>query len=204
MVKHATQIVLAFLFGTGLAGALEPLESDPDYLKAANHRFLAKHDKNGDGTFEKDENEREWRRSKRLDKNRDGKLDAGELKQRQLRYVGSSGRQLRDVCFKRTETGKVYLDVYFPDVAVGGAKPVALYTHGGGWAAGSRHGAGNALFNTVHIALLKQGFCVVSVGYRLVKKGGETAMRDCVIDAKDALRFVSAHREALGIDPMRT
>jgi acetyl esterase/lipase len=42
---------------------------------------------------------------------------------------------------------------------------------------------------------------VLSVGYRKVEKGGETAMRDCVIDAKDALRFVSAYRKELGIDP---
>ncbi|CAA6677698.1 MULTISPECIES: hypothetical protein [unclassified Lentimonas] len=29
----------------------------------------------------------------------------------------------------------------------------------------------------------------VSVGYRKVEKGGDTAMRDCVIDAMDALRY---------------
>ena len=56
-------------------------------------------------------------------------------------------------------------------------------------------------FNDVHKALLKEGFCVLSVGYRKIAKGGETAMRDCVIDSKDALRFVSAYRKELGIDP---
>ena len=118
-----------------------------------------------------------------------------------LKYVDSPGKQLRNVCFKRVGTQKVYLDFYFPDVDESENKPVVIYTHGGGWAAGSKHGAGNASFNVVHQALLKQGFCVVSVGYRLVVRGGETAMRDCVVDAKDAVRFISAHQEELGIDP---
>lgn len=64
-------------------------------------------------------------------------------------------------------------------------------------------GAGRASFGVVHQALLKEGFCVVSVGYRLWSKTGTTSMRDCVIDSKDALRFISAYSEELGIDPMR-
>ena len=56
-------------------------------------------------------------------------------------------------------------------------------------------------FNTVHRALLKEGFCVLSVGYRKYRKDGDVAIRDCVIDCKDAVRFVTAHKNALGIDP---
>ena len=44
---------------------------------------------------------------------------------------------------------------------------------------------------------------MLSVGYRLVNKEGDTAMRDCVIDCKDALRFISAHQKELGIDPKK-
>ena len=120
-----------------------------------------------------------------------------------LKYVDSPGKQIRNVLFKRTPTGDVYLDFYFPDVDKSREKPVVLYTHGGGWAAGSKHGAGNASFNTVHQELLKEGFCVVSVGYRLAKKDRGIAMRDCVIDSKDALRFISAYQKELGIDPMK-
>ncbi|MDF7823554.1 alpha/beta hydrolase [Pontiellaceae bacterium B12227] len=189
----------------GMARALEPLkESTEAYVKLVNDRYLAKADKNGNGKIEKEEeDEKQWRRNKALDKNGDGALDAEELKERTLKYVTSGGKQLRDVRYKRTPTEDVYLDFYFPDVDESKKKPVVLYTHGGGWAAGSRHGAGNASFDVVHKALLKQGFCVVSVGYRLWRKEGGTAMRDCVIDAMDALRYISAYQKELGIDPNR-
>jgi len=182
---------------------LQPLKaSNEDYTNAAIDRFLKNNDKDGNGKFEQSENASQWKRTRRLDKNRDGALDRQELSGF-LRYVDSPGKQLRNVCFKRIGTRKVYLDFYFPDVNKNKKKPVVIYTHGGGWAAGSKHGAGNASFNVVHRALLKEGFCVVSVGYRLVPKNGETAMRDCVVDSKDALRFIAAYRKELGIDSNR-
>lgn len=44
---------------------------------------------------------------------------------------------------------------------------------------------------------------MVSVDYRLCNKGGTVAMRDCVIDSKDALRYLAKNAEALGVDPER-
>lgn len=194
---------VASLCCSAYAQILQPLEtSGADYTEAAINRFLKKNDTDGNGKFEKSENEKQWKRNRRLDKDRDGALDREELLGL-LKYVDSPGKQLRNVCFKRVGSRKVYLDFYFPDQDNSDQKPVVIYTHGGGWAAGSKHGAANASFNVVHRALLKEGFCVVSVGYRLVPKSGETAMRDCVIDSKDALRFVSAYRKELGIDPDR-
>ncbi|MDF7800402.1 alpha/beta hydrolase, partial [Pontiellaceae bacterium B1224] len=204
MGKSGFVLFVAFAWVSGSACALEPLESsDADHLEAFIDRFLAKVDTNGNGSFEKSEDERQWKRNGKLDKNGDDALDREELKGLSVKYVDSPGKQLRNVRFKRTPSEDVYLDFYFPDEDKSKHKPVLIYTHGGGWAAGSRHGAGNASFNVVHKALLKQGFCVVSAGYRLVPKSGETAMRDCVIDSKDALRFVSAYKKELGIDPNR-
>ena len=40
-------------------------------------------------------------------------------------------------------------------------------------------------------ALNAQGFCVASVDYRLCTAGGTITVRDCVTDAKDALRFLA-------------
>jgi acetyl esterase/lipase len=119
------------------------------------------------------------------------------------KYITSPGRQLREVVYKQVDGRKLYLDFYFPDEDTSTNKPVVIYTHGGGWAAGSKHGAGNASFNVVHKALLKQGFCVAAVQYRLTKKNSGVVMRDCVIDAKDAIRFLSAHSKELGIAPNR-
>lgn len=39
--------------------------------------------------------------------------------------------------------------------------------------------------------------------YRLAKKDSNVAMRDCVIDCKDAIRYLAKNSESLGIDPMR-
>ncbi|CAA6676251.1 MULTISPECIES: alpha/beta hydrolase [unclassified Lentimonas] len=182
--------------------ALEPLKDSSDlYNEIQVQKRLASLDKNQDGLIQADEYGDQWKRNGRHDTNKDGALDIEELRHIPLAYIDSPGKQLRNVLFKRTEDADVFLDFYFPDVDDSSEKPVVIYTHGGGWAAGSKHGAGNASFNVVHKALLKEGFCVLSVGYRLVKKGGDTAMRDCVIDAKDALRFVSAYRKELGIDP---
>ncbi|MGJ8654370.1 MAG: prolyl oligopeptidase family serine peptidase [Opitutaceae bacterium] len=117
--------------------------------------------------------------------------------------MSSPGKKMMDVIFKQTPQGPVAFDFYFPDQDTSSRKPVVIFTHGGGWAAGDKSKAGAGSFKTVHRALLKDGFCVLSVGYRKVEKGGDTAMRDCVIDAKDALRYISAYQRELGIDPNR-
>jgi acetyl esterase/lipase len=182
--------------------ALEPLKESTEFAMAQKAGSAIKRsDKNKDGKIQKEEDERLWKRKARHDKNRDGGLDLEELKQISDPQVDSPGKKLLNVIFKRTPQGPVYLDLFFPDQDTSTDKAVIIFTHGGGWAAGDKSKAGSGSFNEVHRALLKQGFCVLSVGYRKVPKSGETAMRECVIDSKDALRFISAHRKELGIDP---
>ncbi|WP_372847058.1 alpha/beta hydrolase fold domain-containing protein [Pontiella sp.] len=200
--KTLTPIALLTLCA-GTIHAIEPLKEDVGYTQRFAQRVMASGDTNGDGKFEKAENAELWEKNKKYDRNRDGAIDAEEIGRYSLKYVTGTGRQLHNVLFKRVDGEGVYLDFYFPEVDDSNKKPVVVYTHGGGWAAGSKQGAGNASFDKVHGALLKQGFCVVSVGYRLVKKEQGTAMRDCVIDSKDAVRFISAHKDELGVDPMR-
>lgn len=184
------------------AQALEPLvDASESYLQKQVRSQMARLDKDKDGKISKAEEEKFWRRSARYDANKDGGLDAEELLSIPVPSIDSPGEKLLNVVFKRVEKRDVYLDFYFPDEDASREKPVVVFTHGGGWAAGDKSKAGMASFNTVHRALLKEGFCVLSVGYRKVNKFGDSAMRDCVIDSKDAVRFVSAHREELGIDP---
>ena len=78
-----------------------------------------------------------------------------------------------------------------------------MFTHGGGWAAGSRTKAANGSFAQIFQQLIKKGFAVTPVSYRLAKKERNVAIRDCVIDCKDAIRYLDKHSDALGIDPMR-
>ncbi|RED46918.1 acetyl esterase/lipase [Winogradskyella eximia] len=161
-------------------------------------------DTNKDGQFSEHENKRRWKPLKRLDKNADNQVSYEEFSALQIPYLNTGGERKLNVLYKETKEENLYLDIYYPkDRKVDQKLPVVIYTHGGGWTAGSRHGAANASFNTVHTALLEKGFCVVSVSYRLWENGGGTSMRDCVIDSKDAMRYLSKHNETLGIDPNR-
>ncbi|MEP5255333.1 MAG: alpha/beta hydrolase [Winogradskyella arenosi] len=155
--------------------------------------------------FTEAEDKRQWRRYKHYDVNKDSILTQKEFTSNfRIPYLKTEGKRKLNVLYKTTKEDDLYLDIYYPKHINKDEKlPVVFYTHGGGWANGSRHGAANASFKTVHMALLEQGFCVVSVSYRLVEKNGTTAMRDCVIDSKDALRYISKHSETLGIDKNR-
>jgi len=161
-------------------------------------------DKNKDGKFTEEENSRSWKRIKKFDSNKDNEVSYEEFSEIKIPYLDHGGERKLNVLYKETKEKNLYLDIYYPENRKVGQKlPVVVYTHGGGWAAGSRHGASNASFKTVHTALLEKGFCVVSVSYRLWEKGGDITMRDCVIDSKDALRYLSKHNETLGIDSNR-
>ncbi len=119
------------------------------------------------------------------------------------RYLETGGERKLDVVYKTVRDQELELDIYYPTENRAEKSPVVIYTHGGGWATGSRFGVSNASFGVVHKALVKKGFCVVSVQYRLWSKNGQTMMRDCVIDAKDAIRYLAKNSEELGIDPMK-
>lgn len=107
------------------------------------------------------------------------------------------------VVYKTVGKRNLEFDMYFPDAGVDRPCPVIVYTHGGGWAAGSRFGAASGGFAPLFKALLNEGFCMVSVDYRLYRKEGTIRMRDCVIDSKDAIRYLVRNSAALNIDPQR-
>lgn len=119
-------------------------------------------------------------------------------------YAGEPIHLKPDIVYKTTPQGELHLDLYYPEVEPAGKYPVVLYTHGGGWAAGSKKKAlGGSKISWVVQGLTQKGFCVAAVNYRLVKKGGNTFMRDCVIDAKDAIRYLVKNTEELFVDPDR-
>ncbi|WP_206677686.1 alpha/beta hydrolase [Winogradskyella eckloniae] len=162
-------------------------------------------DTNKDGKFIENENKRRWKHAKILDTNNDNVVSYEEYKTNVvIPYLKTEGKRKLNILYKTTKEDSLYLDIYYPKTRKENQKlPVVIYTHGGGWAAGSRHGAANASFRIVHNALLEKGFCIVSVSYRLWRKNGTTAMRDCIIDSKDALRYLSKNSEDLGIDKNR-
>jgi len=178
--------------------------SNGAYREIYINKSWKKLDINNDDKYSEKENTRSWKHIKYLDTNKDNAISKTEFSKLKIPYLEQGGERKLNVLYKETKEENLYLDIYYPKNRKAGEKlPVVIYTHGGGWAAGSKHGAANASFKTVHSALLEKGFCVVSVGYRLWKKGGETTMRDCVIDSKDAMRYLSKHQNTLGLDANR-
>lgn len=128
--------------------------------------------------------------------------DASRRPQRS-RYLETGGERKLEVVYKTIFGKDLKLDLYYPTAKRLEKCPVIVFTHGGGWAAGSRYMAASGSFGLVFGQLVKQGFAVAPVTYRLAKKDSNVSMRDCVIDCKDAIRYLAKNGEALGIDPMR-
>lgn len=108
-----------------------------------------------------------------------------------------------DVVYKTTEQGPLKLDLHYPSAPKAGARfPLVLFTHGGGWVTGNK-----TMERGVRLMGLKamnaQGFCVASVDYRLCTKEGNITVRDCVTDAKDALRFLAKNAAQFSLDAER-
>ncbi len=121
-------------------------------------------------------------------------------------YLETGGERKLDVTYKQTPQGALQFDLYYPardSEEAASPHPVILYTHGGGWAAGSKQGAARGSFAAVFQQLLERGFAVASVNYRLCRPGNAVTMRDCVIDCKDAARYLAKNAETLKLDPAR-
>ncbi|MCM8534214.1 MAG: alpha/beta hydrolase [Lentisphaeraceae bacterium] len=141
--------------------------------------------------------------SQAKEENTKTQIEVKKKKPRALKYLETGGERKLEVLYKTINNKKLFLDIYYPTDKRQEKSPIVIYTHGGGWAAGSKMGAGRASFAAVFSQLVKEGFCVVSVQYRLYKKGGVVSMRDCVTDAKDAIRYLSKNSDELALDAMR-
>jgi acetyl esterase/lipase len=91
------------------------------------------------------------------------------------------------------------LDVYA--TKSGGAKPLVIYIHGGGWVNGtSRNAAAFADFPAVLAELAARGYVAASVNYRL---SGEARFPAAAEDVDAAIRWLKAHAAEYGIDKTR-
>lgn len=108
-----------------------------------------------------------------------------------------------DIVYKTMAEQDLHLDLFYPATELVGAYPLVVYTHGGGWSAGSKNKAqGRSRIAQTVRGLIEAGFCVAAVQYRLCKNG-DTSIRDCVTDAMDAVRYLAKHGEALHLDSTR-
>lgn len=108
------------------------------------------------------------------------------------------------------ETGIIYktadgqaLDMYLflPKVKKYDKTPVMLFTHGGGWGGGDKFKVFyDASYKTLKI-ILDQGIACAAIEYRRVKN--KSTAYECVIDCKDAARFLVKNADKYGLDPDR-
>ncbi|MGB2560751.1 MAG: alpha/beta hydrolase fold domain-containing protein [Akkermansiaceae bacterium] len=118
------------------------------------------------------------------------------------RSAATQPQQQLNITYKTTDRGPLKLDLYYPAASSAGTHPLVIYTHGGGWAAGSKDKARSGNPGKAVDAILRKGFCVAAVQYRLCQKGSST-IRDCVIDSKDAMRFLARNAATYRLDPQR-
>lgn len=126
-----------------------------------------------------------------------------QRKAKTAKYLETGGEQKLEVTYKIVAGRELKLDLYYPTAKRNEKCPVVVFTHGGGWAAGNRYKAASGSFAVVFQRLIKEGFAVAPVTYRLAKPESNVAMRDCVIDCKDAIRYLAKSSKTLGIDPQR-
>jgi acetyl esterase/lipase len=102
-------------------------------------------------------------------------------------------RVLRDIEYTPGGGRSRSLDLYLPENNSAGPLPLIVWIHGGAWRAGSKE-------RPQGLALLRDGFAIASINYRLTQEAVFPAQ---IIDCKAAIRFLRAHAAEHGIDPDR-
>jgi acetyl esterase/lipase len=100
-------------------------------------------------------------------------------------------KDMADLEYGRADGKPLLLDLYLPLNPPAGKVPLVVWVHGGGWSAGSRR-------NPPALPLLKHGFAVASVEYRLSQEAKFPAQ---IEDCKAALRWLRANAGTYNIDP---
>ena len=183
-----------FLFGILVANAQQTdtqIDSNAEFLKI---------DSNKNGVLEKAEINQIWNLIKKYDADNNGELTLEEYSNFEIPYLKTNGKIVLNIKYKSTKQEDLYLDIYYPSNNTANEKlPIVLYTHGGGWFNGSKENIVKSPVAAPFLELVEQGFVVVSINYRLTRNKS-VLMRDCVIDAMDALRYLSKNSDLLGID----
>lgn len=106
------------------------------------------------------------------------------------------------VIYKIVDGDTLDMIIFLPKNKPTGIMPVMLYTHGGGWDKGDKFKIfGQAFFKTLK-TLTSNGIACASIEYRLTRQGVST-VNDCVVDCKDAARFLMKNADKYAIDVNR-
>ena len=177
-------------------------QAQVSYATVYARRNIERADENRNGRLEKSELGKAWNRIGHLDVDGDHALSLDEYAEIDIPYLPTNGEKELNIKFKTTPEEDLYLDIYYPCQSEKKNLPVLVYTHGGGWINGSKENITKGLIQETFLKLVENGFAVVSINYRLVRHDS-VAMRDCVVDAMDALRYLSKHANRLGLNVNR-
>lgn len=174
-----------------------------DYATVYATRLISQLDKNKNGVIDTLDLKKQWHRFEKYDLNGDGKIPLKEFVKTKIPTLETQGKKALNILYKLTPEEDLYLDVYYPEQMNPTEKlPIVVYTHGGGWFNGSKENITKGPVEAPFLKLLEEGFAVVSINYRLVRHKS-VVMRNCVIDAMDALRYLSKNNAALHLDTNR-
>lgn len=111
-------------------------------------------------------------------------------------------RYERDIIYKITDGDTLDMLLFLPKVKQGRKMPVMLFIHGGGWGGGDKFKILGAPFSGTLKALLDNEIACATIEYRLTRLGKSTAY-DCVVDCKDAVRFLMKNADEYSLDTNR-
>ncbi|WP_446050062.1 family 16 glycoside hydrolase [Zobellia laminariae] len=179
---------------------------NPNYIqKDSSDSEFSKFDINGDNNliateiplFEQDVFDQ-------ADANVDWQLSMKEFKsynaykkriQSERALIPKNARAFRDIPYIQDGHNRHTLDLYLPDsTKFKKPYPLVIWVHGGGWQKGTKQLFGKQAF------LLKHGFAMASINYRLTR---ESQFPEQVYDCKAAIRYLRKYADQYKIDANR-
>lgn len=108
----------------------------------------------------------------------------------------------QEIVYKKVDGVDMYLTLLSPTINRFKKTPVMIFIHGGGWWQGNREAVFARTTGESVKQLLDQGIAVATIEYRLVKPGGPN-IYDCMVDCKDAARFLVKDADKYKLDTAR-
>jgi acetyl esterase/lipase len=108
----------------------------------------------------------------------------------------------KNIVYKIIDGDTLDMILFLPKVKTGANMPVMVFIHGGGWGGGNKFKILGAPFSGTLKNLLDHGVACATIEYRLTRAGKSTAY-DCVVDCKDAVRFLMKNSDEFSLDANR-
>lgn len=112
-----------------------------------------------------------------------------------------------ELAYANTRNPAQMLDLYLPNATINASeqdhRPLVIFIHGGAWMIGDKawiRGETHMQLEQFLQLLLRSGYAVASLNYRLLPEGVFPAP---IHDVKAAVRYLRAHANELGINPER-